>query len=73
LPERKSVDVWGHGVPAVMGVFTVKDPVLDYLEIAWWSESILVYLEHYDAGTAPVRPEIPSVILTATLVSAVGE
>ena len=73
LPERKSASIWGHGVPAIMGLFTVNDPVTDYLEIAWWSESILVYLEHYDARTAPVRPEISSVVLTATLVSAVGE
>ena len=29
-----------------------------------------VFLEHYAAGTNPTRPEIPSVILTANLVSA---
>jgi hypothetical protein len=73
LPGRKGASIWGHGVPAIMGIFTVNDPVTDYLEFAWWSESALVYLEHYDARTAPVRPEIPSVILTAAFISAIGE
>jgi hypothetical protein len=72
LPERKSASIWGHAVPAIMGIFTVEDTVTDYLEIAWWSESALVYLEHYAAGTSPTRPEIPSVVLTASFISAIG-
>jgi hypothetical protein len=72
LPERKSASIWGHGVPAIMGIFTVEDPITDYLEIAWWSESVLVYLEHYAAGTSPTRPAIPSVVLTASFISAIG-
>lgn len=73
LPVRKSASVWGHGVPAIMGIFTVNDPVNDYLEIAWWAESVLVYLENYAARTSPARPAIPSVILTANFVSAIGD
>jgi hypothetical protein len=68
VPERKSVGVWGHAVAAVSGIFTVTNG--EYLEMAWWSNSNDVYLEHYPVGTNPTRPEIPSVILTVQFVSA---
>jgi hypothetical protein len=70
VPVRKSSGVWSHIVPAITGIFTVDDPANDYLEIAWWSDSLDVYLEHYAAGTSPTRPAIPSVILTINFVSA---
>ena len=70
IPARKSSTIWSHVVPAVTGIFTVDDPANDYLEIAWWSDSLDVYLEHYAAGTSPTRPAIPSVILTINFVSA---
>lgn len=69
VPVRKSSGVWSHIVPAITGIFTVDDPVNDYLEIAWWSDSLDVYLEHYAAGTSPTRPAIPSVILTINFIS----
>lgn len=69
VPVRKSSGVWSHVVPAITGIFTVDDPANDYLEIAWWSDSLDVYLEHYAAGTSPTRPAIPSVILTINFVS----
>jgi len=68
LPQRKSGTIWSHIVPAITGIFTVNDN--EYLEIAWWSDSVNVYIEHYAAGTSPTRPEIPSVILTVSWVSA---
>lgn len=68
LPQRKSGTIWSHIVPAITGIFTVNTN--EYLEIAWWSDSVDVYLEHYAAGTSPTRPEIPSVILTINWVSA---
>lgn len=71
IPVRKSSGVWAHVVPAITGIFTVDDPTNDYLEIAWWSDSLDVYLENYAAGTSPTRPAIPSVILTINFVSAV--
>lgn len=71
IPVRKSSGVWSHVVPAVTGIFTVDDPINDYLEIAWWSDSLDVYLENYAAGTAPTRPAIPSVILTINFLSAI--
>jgi len=70
IPARKSATIWSHVVPAVTGIFTVTDPSVNYLEIAWWSDNIDVYLEHYAAGTSPTRPAIPSVILTINFVSA---
>lgn len=70
IPSRKSSTIWSHVVPAITGIFTVDDPANDYLELAWWSDSTDVYLEHYAAGTSPTRPVIPSVILTVSFVSA---
>ena len=71
VPCRKSATIWSHIVPAVSGIFTVTDPLTEYLELAWWSGSTDVYLEYYAAGTSPARPEIPSVILTINLISAI--
>ena len=70
IPARKSASVWAHIVPAITGIFTVTDPAVNYLQIAWWSDNVDVYLEHYAAGVSPTRPEIPSVILTINFVSA---
>ena len=70
VPARKSASIWSHIVPAITGIFTVDDPINDYLQIAWWSDNIDIYLEHYAAGTSPTRPVIPSVILTINFVSA---
>lgn len=70
IPARKSSTLWSHIVPAITGIFTVNNPKSEYLEIAWWSDSTDVYLEHYAVGASPTRPEIPSVILTIHLISA---
>jgi hypothetical protein len=69
VPERKNVSQWGHTAPAITGIFTVSDPSADYLSIKWWSDSTLVFLEHYAENTTPARPAIPSVILTVNFVS----
>lgn len=70
VPARKSVGVNAHVVPTVTGIFTITDPSVDYLQLAWWSDNIDVYLEHYASGANPTRPAIPSVILTINFVSA---
>jgi hypothetical protein len=72
VPERKNASLWGHTAAAIAGIFTVADPTNTYLEIAWWSDSTDVFIEYYPAGTNPTRPEIPSVILTASFISATG-
>lgn len=69
IAARKSVSVWSHAVAAVSGIFTVTDPSATYLRIAWWSDGADVFLEYYPEGTSPTRPAIPSVILTANLIS----
>lgn len=69
IAARKSESVWSHAVATITGIFTVTDPDNDYLAIAWWSDGADVFLEHYDAGTNPTRPAIPSVILTVNFVS----
>jgi hypothetical protein len=72
IAARKSVSVYSHVVAVKSGIFTVNDPLTEYLEIAWWSDGADVVLEHYAGGTSPTRPEIPSVILTINLVSAIA-
>jgi hypothetical protein len=69
VPARKSSAIWSHIVPAITGIFTVTDPSTNYLSIKWWSDNPDIYLESYPAGTSPTRPAIPSVILTANLIS----
>jgi hypothetical protein len=70
IPARKSGSVWSHIVPAITGIFTVTDPSVNYLEIAWWASSTDVFIEHYAAESTPTRPDIPSVILTINFLSA---
>lgn len=70
VPRRKNPSQLGHIAAAISGIFTVTDPVNEYLEMNWWAESTSVYIEHYAARTNPARPEIPSVILTAKFLSA---
>jgi len=72
LAARKSGSIWSHIVAAVAGIFTVNDPTAEYLEMAWWSDLPGAYLESYGSGTNPVRPSIPSVILTINFISAIG-
>jgi len=69
VPQRKNASEWGHVVPSITGIFTVSNPTQDYLTIKWWSDSTLVFLEHYPARTSPTRPEIPSVIMTVNFIS----
>lgn len=72
LPPRKSATIWSHVVAAVAGIFTVNDPAVEYLEMAWWSDLTGAFLEHYGPGTSPLRPSIASVILTINFISATG-
>jgi len=71
IAARKDSSTWAHVVPTVTGIFTVNDPNVNYLELAWWASSTDVFLEHYGTDTSPTRPAIPSVILTINFVSAI--
>ena len=68
IPARKSGSIWSHVTANISGIFTVTNG--EYLQMAWWSDGADMYIEHYAAGTSPTRPEIASVILTVTFVSA---
>ena len=70
VPVRKNATTWGHTVADISGIFTVTDPANSYLEMAWWSDSLLVYLESAAVNTSPTRPAIASVILTVSMLSA---
>jgi hypothetical protein len=68
IAARKSLSVYSHVTANISGIFTVTNG--EYLEFAWWSDGADMYIEHYAAGTSPTRPEIASVIVTVTFVSA---
>jgi len=70
VPVRINATTWGHVVADISGIFTVTDPANSYLEMAWWSDSSMVYLESAAANTSPTRPAIASVILTVSMLSA---
>ena len=69
VPARKDASTWGHVVVSFSGIFTVADPSVQHMSIAWWSNGALVFLEHYPAGTNPTRPETPSAVVTISAVS----
>ena len=68
IAARKSGSIWSHVTANISGIFTVTNG--EYLQFAWWSDGADMYIEHYAAGTSPTRPEIASVIVTVTFVSA---
>ena len=68
IPARKSPSIYSHVTANISGIFTATSG--EYLQFAWWSDGADIYIEHYAAGTSPTRPEISSVIVTITFVSA---
>ncbi len=70
IAARKDATTWSHVVPTITGIFTVNDPSVNYLELAWWASSTDVFLEQYGTDTSPTRPAISSVILTINFISA---
>ena len=47
----------------------VQSAINDYYQIQWYSSDANVEMWYSAAGTNPVRPEIPSVIVTVTQVA----
>ena len=70
IAARKDSTTWSHIVPTITGIFTVNDPSVNYLQLAWWASSTDVFLEQYPVDTSPTRPVISSVILTINFISA---
>ena len=68
LAARKSSGDPYHTIAALnFIVFLTPD---DYLQLYWCTTNTAAKIEYYAAPSSPTRPAIPSVILTATFVSA---
>ena len=67
MPSRKSSGDPSHVIAALN--FFVNLATNDYIEIMWRPSDVGVSLEHYEAGTTPTRPAVPSVIATISFVS----
>lgn len=70
LPVRKNASETGRRVVMTSGIFTVNDPASEYLQMAWWGETVNVDLIADSTATTPTRPAIPSAILTINFISA---
>ena len=69
LAPRKSAGDPYHVIAALNFIVSVTPN--DYIQLYWCSSSTNTYIEYYTAPSSPTRPAIPSVILTATLVSGI--
>jgi hypothetical protein len=69
LAPRKSAGDPYHVIGALN--FIVDVTPNDYIQLYWRTSNTSTYIEHYAAPSSPTRPAIPSVILTATLVSGI--
>lgn len=68
LAPRKSAGNPYHVVGALN--LLVEVDVGDYVQLFWRTSNVAARIEHYAASTTPTRPVIPSVIVSATFVSA---
>ena len=69
LAPRKSAGDPYHVIAALN--FVVSLQAGDYVQVYWRTSNTNTYIEYYSAPSSPTRPAIPSVILTATFVSAI--
>ena len=69
LAPRKSAGDPYHVIAALN--FIVDVTPNDYIQLYWRTSNTNTYIEYYTAPSSPTRPAIPSVILTATLVSGI--
>jgi len=69
LAAQKSPGDPYHTVAALN--FIVDMAANDYLQLYWCTTNTSARIESYTAPSSPTRPAIPSVILTATLVSGI--
>ena len=69
LAPRKSAGDPFHIVAALNFIVSVTPN--DYIQLYWRASDTDVKIEYYAAPSSPTRPAIPSVILTATLVSGI--
>jgi len=69
LAPRKSAGDPYHVIAALN--FIVDVTPNDYIQLYWCTSNTSTYIEYYAAPSSPTRPAIPSIILTATLVSGI--
>lgn len=69
LAPRKAAGDPYHVIAALNFIVDVTSS--DYIQLYWRTSNTNTYIEHYAAPSSPTRPAIPSVILTATLVSGI--
>jgi len=70
LPARKSAGVPNRQVMTINYVATAAAG--DYVQVFWAGDSTQLMVESLPAGTSPVYPAVPSIILTATQVGNSG-
>jgi hypothetical protein len=70
LPARKSAGVPNRQVLTINYVATAAAG--DYVQVFWAGDSLDLKVESLPAGTSPVYPAVPSIILTATQVGNSG-
>jgi len=68
LAQRKSVGNPYHCLGALN--FFAQVTAGDYIQLVWCTTNVDAKIQVYVAGTAPTRPAVPSVIVTAQFVSA---
>ena len=68
LAARKTATEYYHNI--VGWNYFVTMAAGDYIQLYWSSDSALVSIEAYPAGTSPTRPSTSSVVATMTFVSA---
>lgn len=71
VPARKSAVAGDEGHLISGWNYFIQLAANDYVELWWATESALVTLEFYPAGTGPTRPSTASVIATLSFVSAI--
>ena len=69
LAPRKAAGDPYHVIGALNFIVDVTPD--DYIQLYWRTSNTSTYIEYYAAPSSPTRPAIPSVILTATLVSGI--
>jgi hypothetical protein len=70
MPARKSTGVPNRQVLTINYVATAAAG--DYVQVLWAGDSLDLRVESLPAGTSPVYPAVPSIILTATQVGNSG-
>lgn len=70
IPAHKSASAGEEAHEIIGWNYYVSMAADDYIQIYWSTTNATVTIQHYPAGTGPVRPSTQSVVATMTFVSA---